>query len=89
MSAQRLFRATIMHRTVALAMVALVLFAPARLLAQSAAERIAAGDKESAAGRSAQALQQYDGALQLEPRNYPAAGFIANVHAAAESSLLG
>ena len=72
MSAQRLFRATIMHMTVALAMVALVVVTPACLLAQSATERIAAGDKESAAGRSAQALQQYDGALHLEPRNYPA-----------------
>lgn len=72
MSAQRHFGAMIALSIVTLALLAQALFAPARLLAQSAAERIAAGDKESAAGRSTQALQQYDGALQLEPRNYPA-----------------
>ncbi len=51
---------------------ACVWLAPVGISAQTAAERVGLGDKESAAGRSVQALQQYEHAIQLEPRHYAA-----------------
>ncbi len=43
-----------------------------KLLAQSTTEQIAAGDRESAARHPVLALDHYERALQLEPRNYDA-----------------
>lgn len=43
-----------------------------RLSAQSATEQVATGDRESVARHSALALEHYERALQLEPRNYDA-----------------
>jgi tetratricopeptide (TPR) repeat protein len=52
----------------ALAIVAL----PARVMAQSATEHIALGDRDHAAMNAPGALQHYEAAVKLEPKNYEA-----------------
>ena len=51
---------------------ALLWWTPTLLVAQPASEQVSVGDRESAAGRTVQALQRYEAALQLDPRHYAA-----------------
>ena len=60
------------RRLLGAAAVVTLAVAPARLVAQSAAEHIALGDKEHAAMNAPSALHNYEEALKADPKSYEA-----------------
>lgn len=60
------------RRLLGAAVVVTLAAAPVRLLAQSAAEHIALGDKDNAAMNAPGALHHYEEAIKADPRNYEA-----------------
>jgi tetratricopeptide (TPR) repeat protein len=62
----------ISRRLLGAAVVVTLAAAPARLIAQSAAEHIALGDKEHAAMNAPGALRHYEEAIKVDPKNYEA-----------------
>ena len=60
------------HRLLSAAAIVTVALAPARLMAQTAAEHIALGDKDHLAMNAPNALHHYDEAIRADPKSYEA-----------------
>jgi tetratricopeptide (TPR) repeat protein len=60
------------RRLLGAAVVVTLAVAPVHLMAQSAAEHIALGDKENAAMNAPSALRHYEEAIKIDPRSYEA-----------------